>query len=279
MNAWIELGLNILNLGLIYTLVVLAVHISTVVLKFDDLTVEGSFATGGALAALLLSLGSPSLLASLACVLIGSLIGALTGILHIKCGLNNLISGLVMTTALFSVNLKIAGANVVINRSATLLTNPLINNPLLSSAVILAVIVILVVSLSAWLMTTEIGYVLKAVGNNPQMVRIMGKNVNCYVIGGLALANGITALAGTLMVQYSGFWSITGSIGTMVTALAGLMIGQALCKKRLIGVLVGAIVYQMIIATTIELNIDPSLNKLITAILMVTLMVIGTNKK
>lgn len=279
MNAWIELILNITNLGLIYALVVLGVHISSMILKIDDLTTEGSFATGGALSAIMVAHGCPSLLGLIAAGVVGALIGALTGVLHTKLGLNSLISGLVMTTALFSVNLKMAGANVVMNRTASLLTNSLISNTLLAALPVLILISIGILLLVAWLLRTEIGYLLKAVGSNAQMVRIMGKNVDGYVIAGLALANCLTAVSGMLMVQYTGFWSITGNIGTLVTALAGLMIGSALCKRPLAGVLLGAVIYQAIIAVTIELNIDPSLNKLITAALMVLLMVMRTTKK
>jgi len=270
-----EIIISCINLGLIYSLVVLGVYLSSTVLKFDDLTTEGSFSAGGALAAILLTQGIPNGLSMPLVIIIGAAIGLVTGFLHTKLGLNNLMSGLVVSTALFSINLKLAGANLVVDSGHSLIQ---VGNSI-NAMIILALISIAVIGLVALLLRTEVGFLLRAVGSNPRMVCLLGKRVDGYKMAGLAIANSIIALAGMLSVHFTGFFSITGSIGILVIALAGLMIGQIMCKQSLIGVVVGALIYQLIIATTIAVNIDPTWNKLITAVLIVMLISIKMIKR
>lgn len=275
MHELIDFLFNIVNLGLIFTLIVLSVYISSTVLKFDDLTLEGSFGLGGALGAILLLNDIPVFFSFLCVACAGAVVGSLTGILHTRLVLNNLICGLILTTALFSLNLRFAGAHLAV--SSTMTFGEIGNKSVLTVFPILVIISLGILCLVALMLRTEIGYMLKAVGSNVHMVRILGKNVNGYIIGGLALANALTSLSGMLLVHYTGFFSITGSIGILVVAMAGLMIGTSLCKRPMIGIVLGAITYQLIIALTLELNVDPVWNKLLTAGLM--LLLVLRNKK
>lgn len=270
-----EIIVSCISLGLIYSLVVLGVFLSSTVLKFDDLTTEGSFSAGGALAAVLLAHGVPNGLSMPMVIIIGALIGLGTGFLHTKLGLNNLMSGLVVSTALFSINLKLAGANLVIDTTHALFQA----SNSIHATIILAVISCVVIGLIALLLRTEVGFLLRAVGSNSSVVCLLGKRVDGYKMAGLAIANSIIALAGMLSVHFTGFFSITGSIGILVIALAGLMIGQVIGKQSLVGVVVGALIYQLIIAATIAVNLDPAWNKLITALLIVMLMSIKMIKR
>lgn len=276
MNHIIELVQTTIELGLIYSLVTLATHISSQIIKFDDLTTEGSFASGGAITACLLMLNLPVWLTLIIAIGIGSLIGMLTGILHTKLQLNNLISGIVVSTALFSLNLKIAGSNLVLEQQQSIFAT--LSAWHLTPISILAAISIGCILLIHRLLKTEIGALIKTVGSNPQLLLSLGKSVTTYKIISLMIANGITALAGCLLVHYTGFFSITGSIGTLIIALAGLIIGQALCKNNLWGTLIGALGYQAVIALTIELQLDPAWNKLITAVLIVMLIALRNTK-
>lgn len=274
----VKIAQNAVELGLIYSLVVMAVYLTSRVIHFDDLTVEGSFATGGALTALCLTHHVPALYTIPVCLIIGGCIGIATGFLHTKLHINNLVSGLIVTSALFSINLKTAGANVSFAEIPTLFSPSNILVGMIGAVVVIAPICLMILMLLRWFLQTEIGFLLKTVGCNPQMLTNLGKSIHIYKIIGLALANALTALAGSLFVQYTGFFSITGSIGTFIVALAGLMLGEIINKRFGVGLLVGSIVYQSIFAITIQLNMDPTWNKLITALIMVLLLLPTSDK-
>jgi putative ABC transport system permease protein len=264
---------TILELGLVYSLVVLSVHLSSNIIKFDDLSTEGSFAIGGAIVAVLVQQGISSLAAIFIAIGIGGCVGVATGFLYTKLKLNNLISGIVVTTALFSINLKMAGANVTLSQVPTLLDA--IKIPLLqpwSHLMILLVISVGLMKAVDWILKTEIGFLLHTTGSNPHILATLGKSVSWFKVIGLTLSNSLTSLAGALFVLHIGFFSISGSIGALAISLAGLIIGQVLCKNHLIGAIVGAIGYQTIITLTVEMQLNPVWNKLITAVLIVFLV-------
>lgn len=274
-----DIILNILEIGLIYSLIIVAVNFSSNIIKFDDLSTEGSFAFGGALTAILIQNNVPSLLAIILALFTGGISGFLTGLLHTKLKLNNLISGIVVNAALFSINLKIAGTSITLSQTKTILDS--INHPLikpLNHLIILFLISISIFLIINWFLKTEIGFLIKALGNNSQILTLLGKNISFYKIFGLFISNSITALAGALFVIHTGFYSISGSIGSLAIALAGLIIGKAIFKNDLLSFIVGAILYQAIIATTIELEFDPLWNKLITAVLIIFLIAIQKQK-
>lgn len=266
---------SILELGCIYSLLVAAVTMSSRIIAFDDLSTEGSFAAGGALAAVIALQGVSCVWAVAIAVVAGAIIGMVTGLLHTQLKINNLMSGIVVTTGLFSLNLKLAGSSITLAGDTTFLDclSSVILQPW-SHLIVLSCISGIVVVAFCWFLSTEVGFLLRATGSNPQILATLGKRVAWYKIMGLAIANGITGLAGALFVIHVGFFSISGSIGILAVALAGLIIGNVVCGNRMIGVVVGAVVYQAVIALTIEMQCDPAWNKLITALLIVVLVAV-----
>lgn len=272
----LEIALHVILQGLIYSFVVMGVYLSSRVIRFDDLTTEGSFGLGGAITALLIVLGTSSWLTLPLAMLGGALAGIITGALHTKMKMNNLISGLVVTTALFSICLKLAKSNLALPMNGSIFAAV----PNTSFAlVILGLLAALVYLGLRIFLSSEVGLLFKAVGSNPQMVISLGKNVESYKILGLALANSLTALAGSLFVQWNGFFSITGNVGTLVTGLAGLILAEMIKPKFGIVLIIGAILYQAIFAITIEFQLEPMWNNLIKAALIVVLIQLKPNKQ
>ena len=261
---------GIIERGLIFSITVMSIYLTTRIIRFDDLSVEGSFGLGGALMALLLTRNIYWLPALILVVVAGALAGLATGLLHTKLKLNNLISGIVVTTALFSINLKIAGSNMIVGNKATLFDIlPNISN--MKFVVLLPLICGLLLAVK-WFLNTECGYLFNAVGDNPQMLTNLGKNAHTYTIAALMMANGLTAFAGALFVQYVGYFSIWSSVGILIIALAGLILSETLGSAFSFNLIIGAILYKAIIAATFEFNVDPEWNKLITALLIILMI-------
>lgn len=268
---------GIIERGLIFALIIMAIYLTSRILHFDDLTMEGSFGLGGALTALLLTSNIPWPIALVIILLGGACAGLVTGILHTKLKLNNLISGIVVTTALFSINLKIAGSQAIINNKA-MLFNLLPANFISMKFLLLLPIVITTLYLVKRLLNTEFGFLLKAVGDNPQMLINLGKNPHTYKIAMLALSNAITALSGALFVHYVGYFSIWASVGILIIAIAGLILSEIVHTAFGVNLIIGAIIYQAIIAATFEFNVDPEWNKLITALLIISIIALKRKK-
>lgn len=262
----------IVERGLIYSLIVIGVYLTSRIIKFDDLTVEGSFGLGGALTAFAILSGTHPIFIIPLSMVAGGLAGLCTGLLHTKLKINNLISGIVVTTGLFSINLKIAGANATIIGYPTLfdlLPLYLTNYKTFVSLIFIASILLIVVKK---LLNTEVGYLIQAVGDNPQMLTNLGKNIHTYKITALFFSNMLTACAGSLFVQYVGYFSIWANIGILISALAGLILAELISSSLGVSLIVGSIVYQLLIAITFELQVAQEWNKLITAILIVILL-------
>lgn len=269
LSEWLIIQ-GIIERGLIFSITVMAIYLTTRIIRFDDLSVEGSFGLGGALMALLLAKNVFWLPALLIIIFAGALAGLATGLLHTKLRLNNLISGIVVTTALFSINLKIAGANMILGNKSTLFD--IISGISSMKIIILLPLISGLLLLIKWFLQTECGYLLNAVGDNPQMLTNLGKNADTYTIAALMIANGLTAFAGAIFVQYVGYFSIWSSVGILIIALAGLILSETLGRAFGYNLLIGAILYQAIIAATFEFNVDPEWNKLITALLIVLMI-------
>jgi putative ABC transport system permease protein len=269
LSEWLIIQ-GIIERGLIFSISVMAIYITSRIIRFDDLSVEGSFGLGGALMALLLTRNIPWAIALPLVTIAGAIAGLATGLLHTKLKLNNLISGIVVTTALFSINLKIAGSNMVLGSKSTLFD--LIPNAASIKIIVLLPVICALLLIIRWFLHTECGFLFKAVGDNPQMLTNLGKNAHTYVIAALMLANGLTAFAGALFVQYVGYFSIWSSVGILIIALAGLILSETLGQQFGFNLLIGAIVYQAIIAATFEFNVDPEWNKLITALLIILMI-------
>lgn len=269
LSEWLIIQ-GIVERGLIFSISVMAIYITSRIIHFDDLSVEGSFGLGGALMALLLTRNIHWIPAFIIVIAAGALAGLATGLLHTKLKLNNLISGIVVTTALFSINLKIAGSNMVLGNKATLFD--LIAGANNMKIIILLPLICALLLIIKWFLNTECGFLFKAVGDNPQMLTNLGKNAHTYTIAALMLANGLTAFAGALFVQYVGYFSIWSSVGILIIALAGLILSETFGRAFGFNLLIGAILYQAILAATFEFNVDPEWNKLITALLIILMI-------
>lgn len=264
---------GIIERGLIFSVSVMSIYLTSRIIKFDDLSLEGSFGLGGALTALLLVQYNVSCMLTMLIVIVaGALAGLVTALLHTQLKLNNLISGIVVTTALFSINLKIAGSNMILKNASTLFELIPINAIARMKIILLLPLVSGLLLFLRWFLSTECGFLFTAVGDNRQMLTNLGKNPKLYTIATLMLANALTAFSGSLFVQYIGYFSIWSSVGILIIALAGLILSETVAKGFGFNLLIGAILYQAIIAATFEFNVDPEWNKLITALLIIIMI-------
>ena len=264
-------------LGLIWGIMAIGVYITYKVLDFADLTVDGSICTGGAVCAVLMAAGVNAWLAILVAMLAGALAGLVTGIFHTLMGIPAILSGILTQLILWSVNLKIMGqANTAVDTrgqyviiSATSMENTA------WSILILVGFIAVIVGLLYWFFGTEMGCGIRATGNNPNMSRAQGINVNLNKIIGLMLSNALVALAGALLVQYQGFADINMGRGAIVIGLAAVIIGEAIVTRisrnfavQLLGVVLGGIIYYIVYQFVIWLNIDTEYLKMLAAIVV-----------
>lgn len=261
---------GIVERGLIFSLCSMSVYLTSRIIKFDDLSLEGSFSLGGALMAYLLSIHVPWYIALPISVVAGGAAGFVTGILHTRYKLNNLISGIVVTTALFSINLKIATSTMIVSQKTSLFSLATMLTQYKFVALLPLVYALLIAV--KWFLKTECGFLLHAVGDNKQILINLGKNPHVYTTTALIIANALTALSGCLFVQYVGYFSIWSGVGTLIIALSSLILSEMISNSLSVGILLGAMIYQVLIAMTFELNVSPEWNKLITAVLIVVLL-------
>ena len=232
-----ELVISTLEQGMIYGIMALGVYITYKILDFPDLTVDGSFPMGAAITAVMITNGVPAILTLPVCFLVGALAGVLTGLIHVKLKVRDLLSGIIMMTALYTVNLRIAGrANLPFYKEVTVFDNSLVNGicqgALASWKIVLVMVVITVVVkvlLDAYL--KRIRLLLRAVGDNASIVTAMGRDRGKVKILGLAIANGLVTLSGCLFAQQQRCFEISVGTGTVVVGLASVIIGTSLYQK------------------------------------------------
>ena len=271
--------------GLIWGLMAIGVFITYKILDVPDLTVDGSFATGGAMCAILLTNGVNVWLALLCALAAGLLAGALTGFFHTFCGIPAILAGILTQLGLWSINLQIMGmANVALNvnnmkllvSSRFLQEVPKGMRPVWQYPILLVGLFAVVVILALyWFFGTERGCALRATGANPNMARAQGINTNANKVLGLMLSNGLVALSGALLAQYQGFADVKMGIGSIVIGLAAVIIGEGIFGKlfhnfalRLLGVVLGAIIYYVVLQVVLWLRLDPNLLKLFSALVV-----------
>ncbi|AHF90032.1 ABC transporter permease [Opitutaceae bacterium TAV5] len=296
--------LGALTIGLILSLLALGVLVSFRVFSIPDITTDGSITFGAAIAATLLVHGVNPVLATLAGAAGGALAGAITGLIHTKFGINSLLAGILVMTALYSVNLHVMGrSNVPLMQAhtfasysealgATLFRGPTIN--VLGWPVNSADAAMLLLALGGAVLggaalfaffRTHIGTAMRATGDNPQMIRALGANVEGYIILGLALSNGLVALAGALLAQYQGFADAQMGIGMIVWGLASVIIGEALTGTRSLGLtiagtIMGSVLFRLLVAVALRWGLNPNDLKLITALFVFAALVLpGLLKK
>ncbi|NLP32947.1 MAG: ABC transporter permease [Oligella ureolytica] len=283
-------SLGALELGFIYSLVALGVFISFRILRFPDLTVDGTFATGGAVAALMISHGYDPFLSTLCAALAGAFAGAVTGWLNTKLGIMDLLASILMMTALYSINLRIMGGPnipLIFNPTVFSVTQPEAIAEHIWRPVMLALIVLAVWLLTNLYFSTRSGLAMRATGANLRMARAQGVTTDRSIVGGMALSNAMVALGGALFAQSQGGADIAMGIGTIVIGLAAVILGESVLHARrfiliLLSVIIGAIVYRFFIA--LALNSDfiglkaQDLN-LVTALLVTVALVLPKLKK
>lgn len=279
-----------LEIGLIFSLVALGVYISFRLLRFPDLTVDGSFPLGGAVGALCISSGWDPFTATLLAGIAGALAGLVTGLLNVKLKIMDLLASILMMIALYSVNLRIMGRpNIPLINEPTLFTllQPEWMHDYLFRPLLLVVIVIAAKLLLDWFFSTEKGLAIRATGSNARMARAQGINTGAMVLLGMAISNALVALAGALFAQTQGGADISMGIGTIVIGLAAVIVGESILPSRrlmlaTLAVILGAIIYRFFIA--LALNTDfiglqaQDLN-LVTAILVTVALVIPLLKQ
>ena len=281
MNELLQIAQGIIERGLIFGIIVAAVYLASRLINFDNLAVDGAFGLGGALTALLMSWDINPWIGLAGAAFVGGLSGIATGLLNTKLKINTLISGIVVTTGLFSITLKIAGSNMALQGKQTIFTFlPSILAPF-QPLIMLTFLCLVLFSFITWFLETEVGFLLRAVGDTPQMLTNVGKSIDNYTIMGLTISNALAALSGALFVHYTGYFSIWTSVGVLIIGLAGMILAQTFSKNFGIALLIGSIAYQALIALTFELQLDQDWNKLITALLIILLIVIKQwlNKK
>ena len=270
----LEILIGAVALGLLWAVMALGVYITYRILDVADLTVEGTIALGGAVAARMISANMNPWLSVLCATIAGLLAGLCTGLLHTKLRIPALLSGILTMIALYSINLRVMGkSNVPLLRVETVFS-PLQRMGLstsISSLIVGTVTVIVVAVALYWFFGTELGNAIRATGNNQNMARAQGINTSNMVILGLVLSNGLVALSGALIAQYQSFSDVQMGTGSIVIGLASLIIGEVLFgtrtfKRTLVSVSLGAIIYCIIIALVLKAGMDANDLKLFTAI-------------
>jgi putative ABC transport system permease protein len=290
--------LGALTIGLILSLLAMGVMISFRIFEIPDITTDGSITLGASVAAVLLVQGVNPLFATLAAALAGSAAGMLTGVINTRFRVNALLSGILVMTALYSVNLHVMGrSNVPLMNTATLTTHAEAAGKRLLGGqtfhafgwpVASADIALLAASLCAAAIAgfalylffrTHTGTAMRATGDNAQMVRAMGASVESYIILGLALSNGMVALSGALLAQYQGFADAQMGIGMIVWGLASVIIGEALTGARslgltIVGAIMGSILFRLLVAIALRWGLNPNDLKLVTALFVFAALVL-----
>jgi putative ABC transport system permease protein len=276
--------------GMVYAFVALGVYITFRVLAFPDLTVDGSFPLGGAVAAILIINGVNPWLATVVAIAAGLCAGLITSLLNTRLRITALLAGILMMVALYSINLLIMGrSNIPLLREVTVFDHVSqllgMRTGVTLSIIFCGVVLIFVLVILNWFLRTEIGLALRATGDNEQMVRGLGASTDMTTILGVSISNGLVALAGALIAQNQGFSDVGMGIGMIVTGLASVIVGEGLFRPRgvtsvLLAVVGGAFVYRLFIGIALRYNwVSPSNLKLITALLVVIALTIPLVRK
>ncbi len=276
--------------GLVFGLVAVGVYLTLRVLAFPDLTVDGSYTLGGAVAAVLIVAGVNPFLASLAAIGAGFCAGLVTGILNTKLRIPALLAGILMMVGLYSINLRImSGANVSLLREVTTFDMVADLFGMRAGSIIVSIILALAIAavvffILNWFLRTEIGLSLRATGDNEQMVRSLGGDTDKNVLLGCAISNGLVGLAGATVAQGQGFADVGMGIGMIVMGLASVIIGEALFRPKgvawlLVAAVGGAFAYRLFITIALRMGMAPGDLKLITAVLVVIALAIPYIRK
>ena len=274
--------LTALQMALCLGPMAMGIFITMKVFNIPDITTDGSYTLGGTVAAILLTHQWPALAALPVCMGCGALAGFCTGLVHTKLKIDALLAGILVMTGLYSINLMILGRSNVplINISTLFAAFGIFSNEIYNQLLVTACLVLLILIALSYLLRTDFGIAMRATGNNPVMTKSAGINNDRMKIIGLAIANSLTALSGYLVAQYQNFTDINMGIGIVITGLGTVLIADALrlyFRVRRIGVqlilvLFGSLLFQLVLALTLSLGIDPILLKLVTAVFVLLIV-------
>ena len=268
--------------GLCFSGIALGIFISMKIFNIPDITTDGSYTLGGVVTAVMITHHQPSYIILPAVILAGGLAGALTGVIHTKLKINALLAGILVMTALYSVNLSIMGtSNLPLNNLPSLFTLWHISADANNNTFwIVSVFVIVITLLIGYLLKTDFGIAMRATGNSESMIRALGVNTDRMKITGLALANALTAVSGYLISQYQGYTDISMGIGIVIIGLGSVIIAETLINWFRITsvwlslglVLMGAVIFQLVLAVTLDIGVDANLLKLVTAVFVLLIV-------
>ena len=282
--------ISVLEQGFIYAILALGVYITFKILDFPDMSVDSTFPLGAAVTALMITKGVDPLLTLPASLLAGAVAGAVTGLIHVRLRVRDLLSGIIMMTGLYSVNLRIAGtSNVPIFSHDTIFKNPLISALPASIApyapvLILAVLTLIVKLIMDAYLSTRSGFLLRATGDNPTLVATLAQDSGSVKILGLSIANALVSLSGCIMCQYQRYFEISMGTGSLVLAVASVIVGTQLLRgmrflRATTAVVLGSVLYKGCVALALSFGLSPFDLKLVTAALLLVIIVIGGHRK
>lgn len=272
-----DLVISTVAQGLMWSMLAIGVFLSFRVLDVPDMTCEGSFPLGAAIAASLISAGVSPLWAVLGAMAGGILAGSVTGVLYTKLKIPAILSGILTMIALYSINLHVMGkANISLLREDTIfsLTAGIFHvSPSVASFIVPTLFILIIAVFIYWFFGTELGMCIRATGDNPQMVRAQGVDTDSMIILGLCLSNGLIGLCGAVVAQNNGFADVGMGIGTIVIGLASVIIGEVILgadsfSSSLMAVILGSVIYRIVIAVVLYLGMPPNDLKLFTAIIV-----------
>ena len=272
-----DLVISTVAQGLMWSMLAIGVFLSFRVLDVPDMTCEGSFPLGAAIAASLISAGASPLWAVLGAMAGGILAGSVTGILYTKLKIPAILSGILTMIALYSINLHVMGkANISLLRADTifsLIAGIFHVSPSVASFIVPTLFILIIAVFIYWFFGTELGMCIRATGDNPQMVRAQGVDTDSMIILGLCLSNGLIGLCGAVVAQNNGFADVGMGIGTIVIGLASVIIGEVILgadsfSSSLMAVILGSVIYRIVIAVVLYLGMPPNDLKLFTAIIV-----------
>lgn len=285
-----QLIIGVFEQGFIYAIMALGVYITYKILDFPDLSVDSTFPLGAAVTTVMLTSGRNPLLALIAATAAGAVAGMITGIIHVKFKVRDLLSGIIVMTGLYTLNLRLVGQNnVPLFNYDSVFDNDFIDGifpealaPYKTVIIIFIIMIIAKILLDLYLKTKS-GYLLRAVGDNATIVTSLAKDSGFVKIVGLAISNGLVALAGSVMCQQQRFFEISMGTGTIVIGLASVIIGTNVFKGNIIkattAVVIGSVIYKACVAIAIEVGLPATDLKMITAVLFLIILIISMDRK
>jgi putative ABC transport system permease protein len=277
-----EFYLTAIILGLCLASMSLGIFITMKIFRIPDITTDGSYTLGAVVTAVLLTQHVPALALIPLVMLAGAICGCLTGLIHTQLKIDTLLSGILVMTALYSINLSILGRSNVplLDVNTVFMLNHVFSVSVFNDAITGILFIAIVAAIIAYVLKTDFGIAMRATGNSPSMTRALGSNNNAMKIIGLAIANSLTALSGFLVAQYQNFTDINMGVGIVITGLGSVLIGDTLIKWwniqsviwQLVIICAGSIVFQLVLAFTLSIGVNPNLLKLVTSVVVLLIV-------